>query len=108
MNLVVIIIDTLRKDYIGCYGNDWIRTPSIDALARESVLFTRAFPESIPTIPVRRAIHTGNRVFPFVDHRSHKGDTVRTPGWAPIGEEQITLAEVLRHAGYHTGFVTDA
>ncbi len=39
MNLVVIIIDTLRKDYIGCYGNDWIRTPSIDALARESVLY---------------------------------------------------------------------
>ena len=29
MNIILIISDTLRKDYLGCYGNDWVRTPGI-------------------------------------------------------------------------------
>ena len=82
---------------------------SIDGpLATDSVMFTNAFPESVPTIPVRRAIHTGNRVFPFRNHQSPKGDSVRWYGWAPIDENQVTLSEILRHAGYHTGLITDA
>src|SRR3712207_5214641 len=58
-NVVLIIIDSLRKDHVGAYGNDWIRTPNLDALAGESLLFAQAYPESIPTICARRAIHTG-------------------------------------------------
>src|SRR5215210_9454692 len=64
MNVVVVIIDSLRKDHVGAYGNDWIKTPSLDALAKESLRFTRAYPEAIPSIPARRAIHTGIRSFP--------------------------------------------
>src|SRR5215217_9119412 len=59
MNVVVVIIDSLRKDHVGAYGNDWIKTPSLDALAKESLRFTRAYPEAIPSIPARRGIHTG-------------------------------------------------
>ena len=36
MNVVLIIIDSLRKDHVGAYGNSWIKTPSLDAFARES------------------------------------------------------------------------
>ncbi len=41
-NVILVIVDSLRKDHVGAYGNDWIRTPSLDALARESLRFTRA------------------------------------------------------------------
>lgn len=51
MNLVMIIIDTLRKDHCGCYGNEWIETPNLDALAKESAVFDAAYPESLPTLP---------------------------------------------------------
>jgi len=52
MNVILIILDSLRADHVGCYGNKWIRTPNLDALAEESVVFTRTFPESLPTIPM--------------------------------------------------------
>ena len=65
MNVIVVILDSLRRDHVGVYGNDRIRTPNLDALAKESLRFTRAYPESIPTLPARRAIHTGKRTWPF-------------------------------------------
>ena len=43
-----MIIDTLRKDHVGAYGNDWIQTPTLDALAEESMLFTRPTPKPCP------------------------------------------------------------
>ncbi|MDQ3793218.1 MAG: sulfatase-like hydrolase/transferase, partial [Actinomycetota bacterium] len=49
-NVVLVIIDSLRKDHLGAYGNDWIETPNMDALAKESLRFERAYPESLPTI----------------------------------------------------------
>lgn len=48
MNIVHMILDTLRKDHLGCYGNSWVQTPNLDAFARESLKFTRAYPESLP------------------------------------------------------------
>ena len=98
MNVVLVILDSLRKDHVGAYGNDWIKTPTLDALARESLLFTRARPEAMPTIPARRAIHTGMRTWP-----------TRPPyfGWTPIPPGQRTLAEILNAEGYATSLVTD-
>ena len=55
-NVILIVLDSLRRDHVGAYGNDWIDTPSIDALAAESVLYTNAYPEALPTLPVRRAM----------------------------------------------------
>jgi arylsulfatase A-like enzyme len=114
MNVVLILLDSLRADHVGCYGygptaEGWLcRTPAMDALAAESVRFTKAFPEALPTIPVRRAVHTGRRTFPFRDWVPQKGDTVRAYGWQRIPEEQVTLAETLQASGYTTAFVTDA
>ena len=107
MNIVLVIIDTLRQDHVGAYGNEWIRTPNLDAFARQAVIFTRCYPESLPTLPVRRALHTGLRTFPYHGHRDYKGDFSGAPGWGPIPEDQDTMAEVLGAAGYRTAFITD-
>jgi arylsulfatase A-like enzyme len=106
-NVVVVIIDSLRKDHVGAYGNPWIKTPNLDALSRESLRFTQAYPESAPTICARRAIHTGRRTWPFRDWQQYKGIDIRLWGWQPIPEGQTTLAEILRDNGFATMLVTD-
>jgi arylsulfatase A-like enzyme len=106
-NVVLVIIDSLRKDHIGAYGNRQVQTPNLDALAKESLRFTRAYPESIPTICARRAIHTGKRTWPFRGWVPPKGEDIILQGWQPIPNEQTTLAEMMRAAGYGTYFVTD-
>jgi len=100
------MLDSLRKDYVGCYGNNRIQTPHLDSLAQEGVIFTKAFPEALPTIPVRRAMHTGMRTFPCKDYQRKKGDGVMIPGWEPIPESQATMAEIFRHHGYRTALFT--
>ncbi|MCC7449656.1 MAG: sulfatase [Anaerolineae bacterium] len=112
MNVIFVMFDTLRKDCVGAYGTPapWgkVHTPNLDAFAREATVFTRAYPEVLPTLPARRAIYTGQRVYPFwnSDFRL-KGDFVGAPGWGPIPEEQDTIAELLRRGGYRTGLVGD-
>lgn len=115
-NIVLVVFDTLRRDVVGCYGDrpPWgadfprVQTPNLDRFAESAIRFDRAFPEVLPTIPARRALYTGQRVYPFHngDFRL-KGDFVTAPGWGPIPEEQDTLAEIFRTAGYRTGLVTD-
>jgi arylsulfatase A-like enzyme len=106
-NIVVVVSDTLRAASVGCYGNSKIHTPNIDAFAKRSIRFTRAYPESLPTIPVRRALHTGRRAYPFRNYQPVKWDIVYLPGWQAIDNGEDTLAENLAAAGYHTGFATD-
>jgi len=111
MNIILVILDTLRKDCVGVYGQPpWgkVHTPHWDALAAESLVMTRAYPDALPTIPARRSIYTGRRVYPFHDGNIWpKDDPVREPGWTPIPEAQSTLAETLREAGYRTALVSD-
>lgn len=112
MNVILVIFDSLRKDCVGCYGQQppWgkVHTPHLDSFAKESLVMTRVYPESLPTLPARRAIYTGQRVYPFhnADYRL-KGDFVGAPGWGPIPEDQATLAEILSEHGYRCGLVSD-
>ncbi|MCK4284355.1 MAG: sulfatase-like hydrolase/transferase, partial [Candidatus Brocadiae bacterium] len=111
MNVVLVMFDSLRKDCIGVYGAPpWgeVATPHLNALAEESMVFDRVYPETLPTLPTRRAVYTGQRVYPFIDADfSLKGDFRGAPGWGPIPEEQATLAEMFREAGYRTGLIAD-
>jgi arylsulfatase A-like enzyme len=107
MNVILVILDSLRKDHVGAYGNDRIRTPSLDALAGESLRFTRAYPESIPTLPARRAIHTGLRTWPFRNWKPPEGETFMPAGWQRIPEEQTTLSEVLLNVNFNTVLLSD-
>jgi arylsulfatase A-like enzyme len=107
VNVIVVVLDSLRRDHVGAYGNGWIKTPNLDALARQSLVFDRPYPESIPTIPARRAIHTGVRTWPFRDWHPVSDDGFKPYGWAPIPEDQVVLAEILSAEGVNTNIVTD-
>ena len=106
-NILIVMTDTFRTSHVGCYGSTKVHTPHIDAFAAGAMRFTRAYPESLPTIPVRRAIHTGRRAYPFRNYKPVKWDIVYLPGWQAMDNDEDTLAENLAAAGYHTGFVTD-
>ena len=95
MNVLLIISDSLRTDYLGCYGNDWIRTPNIDALARDSILFTDCFAASFPTGPMRKDLHSGRYTFTYTSWRDD---------WNP---PHPVMAELFQRAGYVTAMVTD-
>jgi arylsulfatase A-like enzyme len=105
-NIVLIVVDSLRPDHLGCYGNEVVRTPNIDGLARESLRFTRVFPEAMPTVPARRSILTGRRVYPFRGWQPWDGLAKRA-GWSPIMPGTPTLPTILRERGYWTAYVSD-
>jgi arylsulfatase A-like enzyme len=104
-NVLVLVVDTLRADHVGAYGGQ-ARTPTIDSLAAEGLRFTRCHPEAMATIPARRSILTGRRVFPFSNWRPERG-LVDTPGWTSIEDVDATFTSALRRAGWWTGYVTD-
>ncbi|CAN5672866.1 sulfatase [soil metagenome] len=106
MNVVAVSLGGLRRDHVGVYGNDWIKTPSLDALARGSMRFTRPYPESIPTICARRALYIGNRTWPFRGWEP-PGYGSHPAGWAPIPEDQTSVTETLVANGYTAALVTD-
>lgn len=108
MNVILLVVDTLRADHLGCYGNPWIRTPNLDRLASDSVVLERAYPEGCPTLQARRAIWTGRRTFPFTDNRNVPGDRLNVQlGWQPLHDSDWCVQEILRDEGYRTGLVTD-
>ncbi len=106
LNVLVVIVDTLRPDHVGCYGSPQIQTPNIDALAARGIHVTRAFPEAMVTVPARRSIFGSRRIFPF---RNWKPNPVigTSPGWLPIDDPQKTFTTVLRDNGYWTAQVSD-
>lgn len=104
-NLLLLVVDTLRADHLGCYGAD-VSTPNIDRLAREGVRFRQAHAEALPTGPARRSILLGRRIFPFRGWSPPRGLN-QGPGWLPIAGDEATVFSTLRRAGYWTGYVTD-
>ena len=109
MKIFLVIFDTLRKNHTGqTYGNEWIKTPNFDEFAKDSIVFDKAYPESLPTIPVRRAIHTGIRTFPFNQDMKvlRTDDTISDPGWFPIPPYQKHIGEYMKRFRYTTSLIT--
>ena len=97
LNLVVIIADTTRADHLGAYGNKRVKTPGLDRLAAEGVVFENCYADGLPTIPCRRVYHTGRSIL----HEKQNW-------WRPLEPEDITLSETfLRAGGATTGFLAD-
>ncbi|MGB5219489.1 MAG: sulfatase, partial [Polyangiales bacterium] len=92
-NVVVITIDTLRADRLGCYGFEQARTPRIDALAAEGVRVDRAMAAVPITLPSHTTIFTG------LNPPAHG---VRDNGLYKVPDEAETLAERLKAEGYRT------
>lgn len=50
-NVIVVMLDTLQFNYLGCYGNTRVKTPNIDRFATEGVVFENAYTEGLPPCP---------------------------------------------------------
>ncbi len=61
LNVLLIVVDTLRKDHLGCYGYRHNTSPNIDRLAKDGAVFTNAYASDVPTIPSFTALLTGQR-----------------------------------------------
>ncbi len=96
-NMIFIVADTFRADHLGCYGNTEVKTPNLDKLASEGVMFTNVYADGLPTIPCRRVYHTGKSIIPMKVHG----------GWIPIQPGRRTLAQILSAHGFITGFIAD-
>ena len=100
-NIVVILVDDMGWSDIGCYGSE-IPTPHLDALARNGIRFTQ-FYNTGRCSPTRAALLTGH--YPHQAGMGHLDNTVRPghPGFqGKINDTSVTIAEVLREAGYFT------
>src|SRR5436309_10176546 len=93
-NVVVITIDTLRPDHLGCYGYRQIHTPNIDGLAADGFRFERAYTSVPVTLPSHTMIFTGT--YPIYSGMHDFAANVLNPA-------QPTLASVLKEHGYATG-----
>lgn len=105
-NVVVVVIDSLRTDHVGAYGGRRAQTPTLDALATESLLFTHARHDAMPTVPVRKSLLIGRSGFPFRGWHP-EGALPAVPGFEGIHRGEVTFLDVLGKRGYLTGYVTD-
>ncbi len=106
-NAVLVVLPLVRADHVGSFeGGSPADTPNIDELAGDSLRFDRAIPESMPALPVRRALITGTRSYPFRDWKRTEG-MAAVPGYNPIWYHQPVLMETLRGAGVTTAYVSD-
>ncbi|PJE38666.1 phosphonate monoester hydrolase [Pseudooceanicola lipolyticus] len=94
-NILFIMADQLRWDYLSCYGHPHLHTPNIDKLAARGVRFDRAYVQSPVCGPSRASCYTGRTVF------SHGATWNRVP--LPVGE--LTLGDYLRPLGVRTAVV---
>ena len=94
MNVIFIMNDSLRQDHLGCYGNEWIKTPNLDRLAASSAVFDRAYIASHATLPARTDLYTGRY-------------TLLYRGWSPLQPEDVILPEILSEHNYTSMIIFD-
>ena len=92
-SVLLISIDMLRADHVGCYGYERDTTPTIDALAGEGVRFAQQISSAPWTLPAHAALFTS---LPGTLHGATDG------AGTALSPEHQTLAEVYRRAGYAT------
>ncbi|MBC2603973.1 sulfatase family protein [Puniceicoccus vermicola] len=94
-NILFITCDQLRKDALGCYGNELIKTPNIDSIANAGIKFENTFVTSPACAPSRGSMLTGR--MPSVHGLRING--------VSLPKEEVSFIEVLRNAGYQTAGV---
>lgn len=100
-DIILVIVDTLRSDHLGCYGYSRNTTPNIDAVAAEGLQFMRAYAQASWTLPSFVSLWTG--LYPHEHLVGRSPDVHDVFGALP--PERITLAELLQTQGYATGAV---
>ncbi|MFC2126517.1 arylsulfatase [Bacteroidota bacterium] len=103
-NVIFIMADDLGYGDLGCYGQKEILTPNIDQLASEGIRFTNCYAGSTVCAPSRNVLMTGQHT----GHTTVRGNMsnfggVPPQGRVPLKNEEITVAEIFKSAGYVTG-----
>jgi choline-sulfatase len=98
-NVILVTIDTLRADHVGCYGAQMVKTPTLDSLARDGVVFERAISQVPLTWPSHAVILTGT--YPFQNG-------VQDFTGQPLAPRFRSIAQTFKQAGYSTGAVVSA
>lgn len=92
-NILFIMADQLRADYLGCYGATWVDTPNIDSIARRGTRFTRCYTNSPVCAPARIALATGMR--------PHRVGALDNMAFLPVGAR--TYYQRVRDQEYYVG-----
>ena len=114
-NIIYILADDLGYGESGVYGQEKIQTPNIDALAKGGMLFTQHYSGSPVCAPSRCVLltgqHTGHTFIRGNDEWSERGEVwnyikacsdIKLEGQRPIPDSTVTIAELLKKAGYQT------
>jgi arylsulfatase A-like enzyme len=99
--VVLVVMDTVRRDALGCYGAEHNTTPSIDAVAVDGVRFARAVSASGWTLPAVASLLSGT--WPSIHGALGRGVTL-----SPVRPEITMAAEVMKSAGYRTAAYANA
>jgi choline-sulfatase len=97
MNVLLITLDTLRADHLGCYGYAKDTSPTLDALAAKSIVFDQAIAQSAVTPVSHASIMTGLNPYNHNLRSLHGGVNYQ------LAESRLTLAEIMGANGYETG-----
>jgi len=95
-NIILILAHGLGYGDLSCYGQTKFQTPNLDRLAAEGVRFTNYAADSMAASPVRAALLLGSDSG-HLKQRSNEA--------VPLGTNEITLAQILKKSGYHTGLI---
>ena len=106
-DIVLIVVDTLRRDHVGAYGYPRPTTPAIDALAAENVIFANAYANANWTKPSVASLLTGLYVSQHGVTHVVTSAAGQPPMTQKLPDEVTTLAETMRSAGYRTIGVVD-
>ncbi len=101
VNLLVVVVDTLRSDHVGCYGYERKTTPVIDTLAEDGIVFEESISQAAFTLPSMATLFTSLNPMRH-NVRKHPDEQGGTDGLDPDVE---TLPKALKTAGYRTGAV---
>ncbi|MEY8446294.1 sulfatase-like hydrolase/transferase [Enterococcus ratti] len=94
MRAIMIMFDTLARDFLSNYGNKWIKTPNFDRLREKTVTFDNFYGGSMPCMPARRELHTGRYNFM---HRM----------WGQLEPFDHSIFDVLQKNNVYCHLVTD-
>ena len=83
MNVITVLVDTVRRDFLKCYGNEHVRTPNISRLASMGTVYDNTYLGSFPCMPARRDFFTGKFEFPW-------------RGWGPLEDDDVSLPQILK------------
>ena len=93
LNVLLVSVDTTRADHLGCYGHTGVDTPNIDRFAAEGTRFALCISSAPLTLPSHTTMLTGS--YPFVHG-------ARDNGIFFVDQDNVTLAEIFKDAGYAT------